>query len=278
MVFERGFFQADPHPGNIFVMKNNMIGLVDFGMTGKLTQANIKKFSYLVLSFMEKDLDINVEEYRLLGIVSEDEENVEFEKEAIMMMERYRRFPLDKINMGNVIYELSDLARKYGFTLNKDFVLLGKVFFTVESVIREIDPDFNFVEAAKPHALKFLKESARPGRLLNDAKSGALSIFSFFKTLPKDIGEIFKKIKKGELEIEFVHVGLEPLIRELDRATNRLAAAFIIGALIIGSSIITYSGVGPIVLGMPLYGSFGYMLAAILGFALVISIMRSGKL
>ncbi|OGF44881.1 MAG: hypothetical protein A2452_01905 [Candidatus Firestonebacteria bacterium RIFOXYC2_FULL_39_67] len=278
MVFERGFFQADPHPGNIFVMKNNVIGLVDFGMTGKLTQTNIKKFSYLVLSFMEKDLDINVEEYRLLGIVSEDEENVDFEKEAVMMMERYRRFPLDKINMGNVIYELSDLARKYGFKLNKDFVLLGKVFFTVESVIREIDPDFNFVEAAKPHALRFLKESVKPARLLNDAKTGALSIFSFLKTIPRDIGEIFKKIKKGELEIEFVHVGLEPLIREMDRATNRLTAAFIIGALIIGSSIITYSGVGPKFMEIPLYGFLGYFVAAFLGFVLVISILRSGKL
>ena len=278
MVFKKGFFHADPHPGNIFVMKNEVIGLIDFGMAGKLSNENIKKFAYLVLSFMEKDLEIDVEDYRLLGIVAEEEENAEFEREAIVMMERYRRFPLDKINMGNVIYELSELARKYNFKLNKDFVLLGKVFFTVESVIRELDPDFNFVRAAEPHALLFIKESTEPKQMLKDAKKSAFSMFNFLKGLPKDIGDIFKKVKRGELEIEFVHVGLEPLINEMDKATNRLASAFIIGALIIGSSIITYSGIGPKVFGLPFFGFFGYFVAAILGFALAISILRSGKL
>ena len=278
MVFKKGFFHADPHPGNILIMKNNAVGLIDFGMAGKLSSENIKKFAFLVLSFMEKDLEIDVEDYRLLGIVSEEEENAEFEKEAIVMMERYRRFPLDKINMGNVIYELSELGRKYNFKLNKDFVLLGKVLFTVESVIRELDPDFNFVKAAEPHALLFIKESTEPKQLLKDAKKGAFSLFNFFKSLPKDIGDIFKKVKRGELEIEFVHVGLEPLINEMDKATNRLASAFIIGALIVGSSIIVYTGVGPKLFDMPLFGFLGFFIAAIMGFILAISILRSGRL
>ncbi len=278
MVFKKGFFHADPHPGNILVMKNNTIGLLDFGMTGRLSAENIKKLAYLVLSFMEKDLEIDVADYRLLGIVSEEEDNADFEMEAIEMLERYRRFPLDKINMGNVIYELSELGRQYNIKLKKDFVLLGKVLFTVESVIRELDPDFNFVKAAEPHALLFIKESTEPGQLLKDAKKNAFSLFNSLKGLPRDIGDIFKKIKKGELEIEFVHVGLEPLFNELDRATNRLAFAFIIGALIVGSSIITYTGVGPKIFEIPLYGFVGYFVAVLLGFALAISILRSGKL
>ena len=260
------------------VMKNDAIGLIDFGMAGKLSPENIKKFAYLVLSFMEKDLEIDVEEYRLLGIVSEEEEHADFEKEAISMLERYRRFPLDRINIGNVIYELTELGRKYNFKLNKDFVLLGKVLFTVESVIRDLDPDFNFVKAAEPYALAFIKESTEPKQLFREAKKGAFSLVKFLKGLPRDIGDIFKKIKRGELEIEFVHVGLEPLINEMDKATNRLAASFIIGALIVGSSIITYAGVGPKVLEIPVYGFLGFFIAALLGFFLVISILRSGKL
>ena len=115
-------------------------------------------------------------------------------------------------------------------------------------------------------------------QLLKDAKKGAFSLFNFFKSLPKDIGDIFKKVKRGELEIEFVHVGLEPLINEMDKATNRLASAFIIGALIVGSSIIVYTGVGPKLFDMPLFGFLGFFIAAIMGFILAISILRSGRL
>ncbi|MFH1074132.1 MAG: lipopolysaccharide core heptose(II) kinase RfaY [Candidatus Firestonebacteria bacterium] len=278
MVFEQGYFHADPHPGNILVLKDEVIGLIDFGLAGKLSRGNIKKFAFMVLSFMERDLNIDVEGYRMLGIVSEEDENAAFEKEAIVMMERYSRFPLNKINIGNVVYELSALGRKYKFKLNKDFVLLGKVLYTVESVIRDLDPDFNFVKAAEPHALKFIKDSMEPKRLLIDAKNNTLSIYGFLRNLPKDISEIFKKIKKGELEIEFVHVGLDPLIHEIDRATNRLAFSFIIGGLIVGSSIVTYAGIGPKIWDIPLYGFLGYFIAGILGLAIAVSILRSGKL
>ncbi|MCX5776410.1 MAG: AarF/UbiB family protein [Candidatus Firestonebacteria bacterium] len=278
MVFEQGYFHADPHPGNILVLKDNALGLIDFGSTGKLSRENIKKFAFMVLSFMEKDLNINIEEYRMLGIVSEEDENSGFEKEAITMMERYSRYPLNKINIGNVVYELSALGRKYNLRLNKDFILLGKVLYTVESVIRGLDPAFNFVKAAEPHALKFIRKSMEPKSLLIDAKNNALSMYGFVRNLPRDISEIFKKIKKGELEIEFVHVGLEPLIHEIDRATNRLAFSFIIGGLLVGSSIVTYAGIGPRLLDIPLYGFIGYFIAGVLGVAIALSILRSGKL
>jgi ubiquinone biosynthesis protein len=276
MVFESGFFHADPHPGNILVLKENKIGFIDFGMVGYLDNEILKKLAYLFLSLVEKDLDL--EKYGYLGIIAEYEENAEYEKEAIELLNRYRSFPLQKIDIGNVIRELSELARRYNFRFPRELVLLSKTLLTIERLVRDLNPEFNFVSAGEPFARKFIERNLQVKVVLKEVERNILLLYSFLRDLPKELSNIFKKIKKGNLKIEFEHVGLEPLISEIDKATNRLAFSFIIGALIIGSSIITYSSFGPKIFGLPAYGMIGYLIAAFLGLWLIIAIIKSGRL
>lgn len=269
MIFENGFFHADPHPGNIFVLKDSKIGFVDFGMVGYLNGEILKKLAYLFLSFIKEDLDLK--EYEYLGIVAEYEENIEYEKEAIELSNRYRNIPLEKINISSVISELSELSRRYNFKYPRDLILLGKTLLTIERVIRDLDPKFNFVVAGEPFARKFIEKNLQPKMILKEVERNILSLYQFLRDLPKELSDIFRKVKKGNLKIEFEHVGLEPLISEIDKATNRIAFSFIIGSLIIGSSIITY-------FGLTAYGILGYVIASLLGLWLIIAIIRAGKL
>lgn len=271
MVFENGFFHADPHPGNIFILKNSTIGFVDFGMTGRLDKEILKRLAYLSLSFVKKDFDYNLQEFRYLGLIPEDEDNIEYENEVIMLLERYRGFPLDKINIGTVISELAELSRKFNIRYPRELILFGKTLFTIEKITRNLEPKFNFVTAAEPYARKYVSMNLSPKKLLKDAEKNILAFYSFIKNSPKELSDIFKKLKKGNLKIEFEHVGLEPLISDLDRSANRLAFSFIIGSLIIGSSIISYTG-------MFVYGIIGYVLSALLGLWLAVAIIRSGRL
>ncbi|MFH1825294.1 MAG: AarF/ABC1/UbiB kinase family protein [Candidatus Firestonebacteria bacterium] len=276
MVFESGFFHADPHPGNIFVLKDNRIGFVDFGMVGYINDKILKKLAYLFLSFVEEDLDLR--EYECLGIIAEYEENIEYEKETIELLNRYRGFPLQKIDISRVIRELSELARRYDFRFPRDLMLLGKTLLTIERIVRDLNPGFNFVVAGEPFARKFIERNLQPKMILKEAERNILSLYQFLRDLPKELSDIFRKIKKGNLKIEFEHIGLEPLISEIDKATNRLAFSFIIGSLIIGSSIITYAGFGPKIFGLPAYGMAGYLIAAFLGLWLIIAIIKANKL
>lgn len=278
MVFEYGFFHADPHPGNIFVLKDARIGFVDFGMAGRINDKNIKKLAYFFLSFIKKDILDNLEEYRSLGLITEEEEDLEYESEVVQLLERYRGMPLEKIDIGVVLSELSALARRYNVRFPKDLIMLGKTLFTIENVTRKIDPKFNFIIAGEPYAKKYLEINLKPKKILKDVEKNILGFYSFMRNVPKELLEIIKKVRKGNLKIEFEHVGLEPLINEIDKATNRLAFSFIIGALIIGSSIITFTQLGPKVFDLPVYGILGYVIAAFLGLWLAIAIIRSGRL
>ncbi len=276
MIFELGFFHADPHPGNIIIKKDGAVGIVDFGMAGRLDEYMLKRLAFMLLSFA--DDEFSAEKLANVGLVSEYEENPEFQKEAIVLLERYKGFPLEKIDIGMALSELSELARSYGVKFEKEFTLLAKTMYTVERIIRDLVPDFDFVSNAKPHARKYIGANLSAKKLLRELEKHTAAIYNLFRALPSEILNIVRLIKKGTLKMEFEHVGLEPLINEIDRASNRITFGLIIGALVMGSALVIHSGAGPKLYDVPVYGIIGFVVAAIFGLWLVISIFRSGKL
>ena len=108
--------------------------------------------------------------------------------------------------------------------------------------------------------MKLLKKRFHPRRLMKDFSSGLVDIADFLKPLPRQLRILVKKMLDGEMEIEFVHLGLENLIREIDRSSNRIAFGLIISALIIGSSIVMNINIGPAFFGVPLIGIIGFVL------------------
>ncbi|RLE05359.1 MAG: ubiquinone biosynthesis protein UbiB, partial [Candidatus Aminicenantes bacterium] len=95
--------------------------------------------------------------------------------------------------------------------------------------------------------------------------------------LPGDLIDILHKFKEGKLKFNFEHRGLEKLVREINRSSNRISFSLIIAALIIGSSLVLQQQVGPFIFGYSAIGIVGYLLASFLGLGLVISILSSGK-
>jgi ubiquinone biosynthesis protein len=277
-LFELHFFHADPHPGNLFVLQNNVIAPVDFGMTGAIDEEIAQQMGGLFIAVLEKDVDALVGLLCSMGVADELEDRNSFKLDLRDLLERYYGVPLQHLDIGTIIEELMSVIRRYRLRLPPNFAMMAKALLVSEGVGRMLYPEFHIIETARPYARRLLLQRFDPGKQLHELSKVAGETVTFLKRLPSDMHEILTKIRKGDLAIGFEHRGLERLISELDRSSNRISFAVVIAALIIGSSLIFQTGVGPTLFGYPVLGLAGFLLASILGIWLLIGIMRAGRL
>ena len=156
--------------------------------------------------------------------------------------------------------------------------MLGKALGTYEEVARTLNPQYDFITELMPSIKKLSTRKFTPESIFSDVSTYLLDLRELLVNFPFEIRRIARNLRKGDLSISFHHKGLERLILELEKASNRLAFALIIAALIVASSLIMTRPVGMTILGVPALGLVGYVTAGVLGIWLVIAILRSGKL
>lgn len=277
-VFDFGFFHADPHPGNIFILKDNVIAPLDFGMMGSLDEELREAIGDLLTGIVKKDANKIIRVFTNIGIMENTLDVRELKYDLTDFSDRYYQASLSQLNVGKITNELIELIRKHRIKLPADLTLMAKAMVTEEGVGRSLDPDFDLITMAKPYVQKLMARKLDPRRHLQEFSSTLDDFSHLIKILPNEVKAIITKIKKGEINIKFEHKGLDYLISELDKASNRLSFSLIIAALIIGSSLIVQLDKGPLLFDFPVFGIIGYISAAILGLWLVIAIIRSGKL
>ncbi len=272
-----GFFHGDPHPGNILITNNYKLALIDFGVVGQLNRDDKEIIASLFISVIKKDVDKIVEALLELGMVTEEIDLNSFKRDFYKLLDRYHGVALEEIEIGVIMNKILELAYSYKLKLPMEFILLGKSMVTIEGIVEELDPEFNFVKATKPFIKEILKQKYNPKRIANDFFAETLNFLDLLKQLPDDSKEILAMIKNDKLRLNIKHLELDRLISKLDIVINRLSVSIIVTALIIGSSLIMLSDKGHMLFGYPLIGVTGYIIAAFLGIWLVISILRSGR-
>ncbi|OPY70352.1 MAG: putative protein kinase UbiB [Syntrophorhabdaceae bacterium PtaU1.Bin034] len=277
-VFEHHFFHADPHPGNLFVLEDNVIAPVDYGMTGAISDDLADHILAIFIAVMDKDIDSLVRLLQEGNWVPENLDVDSFKLELQDFLERYHGLSLQEVNMSEVLGEAMNMIRRYRLHMPIDLVLMARALLVTEGVARMLYPEFNIVEHAGPYAKKLVRQRYGPIRYMRELYEVAGEAEAFARRLPGEMGQLLTKVMRGDLSIKFLHTGLENLIMEMEKSSNRLSFAVVIAALIIGSSLIFQSGLGPALLGYPVMGLVGFLFASILGIWLIASIMRSGKL
>lgn len=282
MIFEDGYFHADPHPGNIFIMPDGRIGLVDFGIVGYLTPELMESLAQAFISLVKMDFDSLIEQYIDLGFVAEEVDIESFRRtfkaDLMDFLVPLYGASISEINFTEYLDTLTHLAIKHKLKIPSDFLLVNKSLLILDSIARELDPSFNFISVAEPYASKLIRSRYSPQRLYERARRNFDEFTSFLTATPKQLRLLLRKTLKDELNLKITHLGLERLIRDLDRSANRLSFSIIVAALILGSSILTLSKVGGKIFDIPLFGAIGFLMAFILGLWLLISIIRSGRL
>lgn len=276
--FEIGFFHADPHPGNILVDERLRINVIDFGLTGHISDELQGALGTGILALRMGDIDLMMGVLEDLKVFTDITDTSQVRGDIISMMDTYVGMPLGRIDMPTMFGKIISIAQRNTLLLPRDFVMMGKALVTVAGLARALDEDFDAVGALGPYVRTLIRKKFSFESLRKSFLSMAFHSANLIRYAPADLRRIVRKLLSGELSVNFQHRGLEKLIFDLDRSSNRLAFSIVVGSLVIASSLMLSMGVKPLVFGVPLLGLSGYLLAAVLGLWLIWAILRSGRL
>jgi ubiquinone biosynthesis protein len=279
MIFRHGFFHGDPHPANILVLGNEEIGLVDFGQAGKLSDDDMSKLTTLFIDAAEENVDALARRLGDLGVRYDRSREAELTAEIRELYYKYYGARLAEIDPLQVIREAFGLIYSQNLRLPTRFVLLDKAIATLGSVGVELYPDFNVFEVAKPYARDLMLHRYTPQRVLNRARKEVRALAEVLRVAPHQWNDVLEQARHGQLEVGFVHKGLDELAHKLDVVFNRLVIALVVAGGLIGSSLIgIFATGGPHVLGLHVVSLIGFALSGVLGIWLLIGVVRSGRL
>ncbi len=277
-IFVHGFFHADPHPGNIHILSSGRICFLDFGMMGFLDQRGREAFADLVWGIARRN-EISVAN-ALLKLASAEQEpprqGLEADVAEFMHLHFYR--PLSEMEFGRLIAQLLQITSKHGLCIPPDFFIMLKAMSLMEGLVRRLDRKHDIIKQAAPFLRQVRLSRMRPKKFAEGLFEFVLDFTEMAREMPAEFRRIFSQIKTGEARIIFKHDGLEPLLHSWDRISNRLSFAVVLAALIIGSSVMVHADIPPKWNGIPVIGLIGFVIAALMGFWLLVSILRHGRM
>jgi ubiquinone biosynthesis protein len=277
-IFEDGFFHADPHPGNVLVTPGNVFCLLDWGMVGRLTPAVRLQLVDLIEAAIDKDSERLME--MILSIVKPmgEVDQQRLEKDLLAILDIHHSLALNEINIGSLLLEISGIIHENRLRLPADLAIMIKALITAEGTARSLYPELNVVREAEPYIKRLSLSRWKPHTMWRNFVHSLRQFTALQRNLPDRLNRILEHLDSGRLLIRFKHENLDELSNTLENISNRLTFGIIIGALIIGSSMIITTGVKPLLFGYPAFGIIGYLVSGLLGLWLVFNMIRSRKL
>jgi ubiquinone biosynthesis protein len=279
MIFRHGFFHGDPHPANILLLDDGRIGLVDFGLAGRLTDEDMTRLTRLFIDAATENVDALPRRLAELGLRYPKEREEELREAIEELYYRYYGSRLSDIDPIEVMREALDLIYSLNLRLPSRFVTLDKAIATLGAVGIELYPEFNVFEVARPYARALMAERFSPRRMSMRVQHEARELAGIARELPYQVRDVLEETRKGRLELQMRNPGLDDLTYHIDHAVNRLAVALIVLGGLVGSSIVgVLAREGPHVAGLHLLSFIGFVLSGVFAVWLVWGIARSGRL
>ena len=273
-VFDHGFFHADPHPGNIFVMPDKKVCFIDYGMMGQVIESDKRLLASMLLAVHERDVEGLK---RALMRFSWNEARInekELEYDIIEFFSNYSDISIDQIDGTEVLAALNSLFFDYKIKVPANMLLLLKALVIIEGVGLMLDPKYDIIENIAPFVKRLLEKKYSPKQLSKNMVKAMGDFTKFATNLPEELDILLHKIRKGKLHIEFEHKGLENLIGELEQVSKRISLTIVLASVILGSSLIVIADVPPKVYGIPMLSYIGFILAGFLGLIWIRSVLK----
>lgn len=277
-VFEFGFFHADPHPGNVFVLPNNVVCVLDFGMTGSVDKRQRALFVDIMETLARKDAEKCARLMLELGEYDEEPDVHALEKEIDDFMGRHLFKSLKDIDLARLIQDLLDIATNNKIRIPPVIFLMMKAFAAMEGIARLLDPEFDMIAYAEPFIKRAKLARYAPENIASDLLTVVSDSVHVFQALPREVLQVTRLIRQNKMTINMEMRWIDTFLRDLDQASNRLSFSIIIAALIIGSAYLLAYSTPPLVYEISLIGLIGFSAAAVLGIWLLIAILKKGML
>jgi ubiquinone biosynthesis protein len=277
-VYEHGFFHADLHPGNIFIMPDGKIALIDFGMTGFLSPEMRNLLIDELIAITKGDTALYIELLRDLGSIGDEVDMQSLKVDIDHMLYKYYGRSLKQLDSAFILEEMLGMLRKHQVRVPANIALLSKGAMTVEGFGELMDSEINMTTIAQPFAKKAMRERISIKYVADRGYSDFSNWARVLHRAPTKISHILDVAERGYLKLRFDHNGFDRVVAKLDAASNRLAFSLIISAIIVGSSIIIQTGMEPHMWGVPMLGVVGFTVAGFFGMWLVVYILRTGRI
>jgi ubiquinone biosynthesis protein len=277
-IFQHGFFHADPHPGNLFVLPGNVICLLDFGMMGTVDRATREAFVELVDAVVRRDESRTTRVLLKLTLWEEEPDPRLLGKDVADFMGEHLYKPLKDIEVGKLLHNILEMAARHRMRIPPELFLMMKAISTVEGVGLTLDPDFDMIAHAAPFIRQVKFSRFSPKRMSSDAVSIVSQYMDFVQEFPKDLLEITRNIRQKKFTFMLELKNMENMLSTHDQISNRISFSIIIASLIIGSALIVISKTPPLFYGISAIGIIGFVAAAVMGIWLLVAIIKKGKL
>jgi len=273
-IFEFGFFHADPHPGNIRILPDNVIAPIDFGMVGQIDEATIDNLGNVIIGILRKDVNRTLRSLEDLTDTDLSPVTYNLRIDLTTLINNYADVPLKDLKLSALMEEFFGVVRKYHLPVPSHLALMLKALVTVEGLARILWPDFDVLAALKPYIQKITLRRYDPRRLARDGSLVLDDFIDLISDLPRRLRAIVRKAAEGNFAIQFQHRNLEHLIHEFHQAANQLSLALVLAALVVGSSLVILTPSGPKLFGYPLIGLIGYAAALLIGLKMLRNQLR----
>jgi len=247
MIFSNSFYHADPHPGNILLMDGNVIGLLDFGMVGRIDERLHEDIGEMLLAVGNLDAEHLTAIIVRVGAVPQDLDRAALSLDVADFVAHYATQSLENFDLSGCLNELTEIIRRYRISLPARIAMLIKMLVTLEGTSRLISPDFSLLEVMRPYRKRMLLRRLSPRRRVRKMRRFLSEVEHLVSVLPQGIVDIIEQVQSGKFDVHLDHRGLEPSV-------NRLVLGMLASALFLGSALLVSRNVPPLVENLPLMG------------------------
>ena len=280
MIFQYGFYHADPHPGNIMIMDDGKIGLLDFGMVGRISERLREDIEAMLVAIVNEDVPMLTTLIKRIGNCPLDLDESAFANDVADFVGQYSTQVLAQFDMSGALNDFIAIVRRFRITLPSEASLLIKVLITLEGTSRLLNPNFSLMEIMKPFQRLLIFKRMSPTRQLRKIRRFYMQVEQLADSLPSRISNILEQIQTGRFDVHLDH-------RRLGPSVNRLVMGLMTSALFLGSALmlsykvppLMFPGGGPVgIQDLSMIGVMGLFLSLVMGLRLTWAIRKSGNL
>lgn len=271
MIFRDGFYHADPHPGNYMLLPGGVLGLLDFGMVGRIDEQLREDIENLLLAVVDRDTRELADVVMRLGAVPTGLDADALRAELADFVAEYSTQSLQEFDLSGALQEMTSIIRRYHILLPSSCALLLKTLIMLEGTARYLNPDFSLAELLQPYYRQAIHRRYSPRRLFGKVQRSYRDWERFLEALPRDLSDILERTRKGTFEIKHEH-------QRLEVSVNRLVVGILSASLFLGSTLLlTQTSPQLPDLVVTTLGVLSFALSGVLGFHLLRSIRKSEK-
>ena len=274
MIFEDGFFHGDPHPGNLLVTRDGTLVVLDFGIAGTIRPEKRQHFINFLIALLNEDTELMIRSLEGLGVVIPDEHReLLLDDLFILMQDLDLGYSVSQFNFAFFVDELSEVIRRYRIRVPMNLILLLKVLVMVLDIGVSLDPGFNIKKELSPYLARIAGENTFS---VTSAKRASVSVLetvdAVFDT-PRHLDLMLMRFSTGTIALELIDKDLREFQMALDEASDKIVIGFVVGSLVVGSSVVLRAAPFPLPPAVSWIAVLGYGAAVLAGFYAIYHIM-----